>query len=95
LKEFKPEIPIYLKLGPKGSHLFYKKKVKKIPPLKAKVIDPSGAGDAYAAGVLYGISRNYTYEGSAKIGCMLSTKVIKKIDSSIPHPHTRIRIKHN
>jgi sugar/nucleoside kinase (ribokinase family) len=94
LLAFKPKIPIYLKAGPKGSVLFWNKKAFKIGPLPAKVVDTTGAGDAYAAGVLYGISRNYSFESSGKLGCMLATKVVQKIGSSIPHSHIRIRIRH-
>jgi len=94
LLKLKPKIPIYLKRGPHGSHLYLSGKSQKIPALPAKVIDTTGAGDAYAAGVLYGLSRRYTPVGSAKIGCILATKVVQKLGAGIPHAHTRIRIMH-
>ncbi|MFA6489959.1 MAG: PfkB family carbohydrate kinase [Candidatus Micrarchaeia archaeon] len=94
LARLKPKIPIYLKKGKHGSLLFFKGKQHAISALKAKVIDTTGAGDAYAAGVLYGLSRKYTPQSSAKIGCMLATKVVQKVGAGIPHAHTRIRILH-
>lgn len=94
LAKLKPKIPIYLKKGKHGSLLLFRGKRHGISALKAKVIDTTGAGDAYAAGVLYGLSRKYTPESSAKIGCLLATKVVQKIGAGIPHAHTRIRIRH-
>ena len=94
LARLKPKALIYLKKGEKGSLLFHNGKKTRIPPLPAKVVDTTGAGDAYAAGVLYGLSRGYSPLSSAKIGCMLATKVVGKMGAGIPHEHTRIRIKH-
>lgn len=90
----KPKVPIYLKKGRHGSHLYLHGRQQKIPALAARVVDSTGAGDAYAAGVLYGLTRAYTPAGSARIGCMLATKVVKKVGAGIPHAQTRIRIKH-
>ncbi|MCX8197887.1 MAG: adenosine kinase [Candidatus Micrarchaeota archaeon] len=94
MRLLKPEIPVYLKRGAGGSRLFLQGRQHKIAALSARVIDTTGAGDAYAAGVLYGLSRGYTALGSAKIGCMLATKVVQKVGAGIPHAHTRIRIRH-
>lgn len=91
----KPKIPIYLKKGKQGSVLFLHKKTHRIPAIDGKVVDTTGAGDAYAAGVLYGLSRGYSAPGSGKLGSMLATKVIQKVGAGIPLAHTRIRIAHN
>jgi len=91
---FKPHAPIYLKKGKNGSLLFLKGRAHAIPALKAKVIDTTGAGDAYCAGALYGISRGYTPLSSAKIGCYLATKVVAKMGAGVPLRHTRMVLKH-
>ena len=93
LRFLKPKMPVYLKRGAHGSKLFLHGRAQKIGALPARVTDTTGAGDAYAAGVLYGLTRGYTPLGSAKIGRMLATKVVKKVGAGIPHPHTRIRHK--
>src|SRR3989344_245921 len=41
-------------LGDKGSEIFHNRKWIQIPIYKTKTIDPTGAGDAYRAGFLYG-----------------------------------------
>lgn len=94
LLKLKQKIPVYLKKGKHGSLLFYKGEMQHIPAMKAKILDTTGAGDAYAAGVLYGISRKYTPLSSAKIGCYLATKVAEKFGAGVPFAHTRMRRKH-
>ena len=94
LLALKPKIPVYLKRGQRGSVLFLRGRAQRIAPLPAKVVDTTGAGDAYAAGALYGLSRRYPPLASGKIGCMLATKVVQKVGAGIPHAHTRIRIRH-
>ena len=94
LLKLKPSALVYLKKGEKGSLLFHKGKKTVVPALPATVVDTTGAGDAYAAGVLYSLSRGYSPVSSAKIGCMLATKVVGKMGAGIPHAHTRMRIRH-
>jgi sugar/nucleoside kinase (ribokinase family) len=92
LLSLKPHIPVYLKKGRLGSALFLGGKTHAVPPMDAKVVDTTGAGDAYAAGALYGLSRGYSALGSGRIGCMLATAVVKKRGAGIPLAHTRIRM---
>lgn len=92
LRRLKPKIPVYLKKGKHGSLLFYEKQKHVISALKAKILDTTGAGDAYAAGVLYGLSRKYTALSSAKIGCYLATKVAEKFGAGVPFSHIRMKM---
>lgn len=94
LLRLKPRIPIYLKKGRHGSLLLLHGRAHKIRALKARVIDTTGAGDAYCAGTLYGLARGYTPLSSAKIGCYLATKVVAKMGAGIPLRHTRIPRRH-
>ena len=94
LLKLKPSALIYLKRGERGSLLLHRGKKTHVPALPAKAVDTTGAGDAYAAGVLYGLSRGYSALSSAKIGCMLATKVVEKMGAGIPHAHTRIMMRH-
>lgn len=94
LLELKPSALIYLKKGKKGSALIHKGKKWRVPALSAKVIDTTGAGDAYAAGVLDGMRRGFTPLSCAKRGCYLATKVVEKVGAGIPLRHTRLIIRH-
>ncbi len=58
--------------GDKGSeihiagHCFY------IPPAKPKaLLDPTGCGDAYRAGLLYGLMNDYTWEETGRIASLM------------------------
>jgi sugar/nucleoside kinase (ribokinase family) len=42
----------------------------------AKVVDSTGAGDQYAAGVLYGLARGYELPVCGRIGSIAAAEVI-------------------
>ena len=44
-----------------------------------KVIDTTGAGDAFRAGLLYGISQNFSLKKSCQIGATLSSFSVETI----------------
>ena len=54
------------------------------PALDSKVIDTTGAGDNFAAGFLFGYSREAMLEQSARIGSILSGNVIEAVGAQIP-----------
>jgi len=92
LASLMPSVPVYLKRGKNGSTLFLHSRAHHLPAMKAKVLDTTGAGDAYCAGTLYGLARGYTPYSSAKIGCYLATKVVSKFGAGIPLRHTRMAL---
>ena len=50
-----------------------------IPAVKTKkVVDPTGCGDAYRAGLMYGIDKGLTIEQSAKIGAWIAVKAVEE-----------------
>ncbi len=65
--------------GEKGSHIITRDTEIDIPPAKVeKVIDPTGAGDAYRAGLIKGIVSGKNIETSAKMGAVASIFAIEK-----------------
>jgi adenosine kinase len=53
--------------------------VTEVPIYKPKeLIDPTGCGDAYRAGLMYGISNCYSIEKSASIGAWIAARAIEK-----------------
>ena len=46
--------------------------------MPVKVIDTTGAGDAFAAGYLYGITHNFNQLDSGRIGTALAAGVIEQ-----------------
>ena len=93
IASLKPGIPIFLKRGASGSSIFLHRHEHRIATYPAKGVDSTGAGDAYAAGVIYGFLRRYSVVGSAKIGSQLAAKVVEKFGAGVPFAHVRIRLK--
>lgn len=48
-----------------------------------KVVDTTGAGDAYCAGFLYGWSREQSLEECARLGTLCATEVIQRVGARI------------
>ena len=59
-------------LGAKGSHIYVGGKRLEIPNVKAEaVLDPTGCGDAYRAGLLHGIASGWDWESSGRLGSLM------------------------
>jgi len=59
-------------LGAQGSLIFAGGKRHEIPTAKAdKVVDPTGCGDAYRAGLLYGISHGWDWDSTGKLASVM------------------------
>lgn len=55
-------------LGAEGSHIYANGQRYEIPSVKAdKIIDPTGCGDAYRAGLLYGIVRKWDWPSCGRL----------------------------
>ncbi len=59
-------------LGAKGSQIYTQGQCLEIPAAKPKAIqDPTGCGDAYRAGLLYGLMNEYDWETTGRIASLL------------------------
>lgn len=58
--------------GAEGSVVYVNRRPIKIPPAKPeKVVDPTGCGDAYRAGVIFGLLEGYDWETIGAIGSLM------------------------
>src|SRR4249920_1266001 len=58
--------------GAQGSMVFVNGKAETIPTVKAvKVVDPTGCGDAYRAGLLYGIANDFDWATTGRLASLL------------------------
>ena len=65
--------------GAKGSHIHAKHKLHKIPCARAEALaDPTGCGDAYRAGLLYGISNGLDWDTTGRIASLLGAIKIER-----------------
>ena len=59
-------------LGARGSRIFANGTEHAIPVAQAdRVVDPTGCGDAYRAGLLYGIARGWDWPRIGRLGATL------------------------
>lgn len=65
--------------GPEGSLIYYKNKEYKIPPAKPKnESDPTGAGDAYRAGIIKGILKGLSPDIIGRLGSVCAVYTVEK-----------------
>ncbi len=72
-----------VKLGEKGSLIQRKNEKYLVPPIKASCIDTTGAGDLYASGFLYGLTKNYNLDKCGRLGSLLAGNVIEVIGAKM------------
>lgn len=59
-------------LGSQGSHIYREGHRIEIPSAKPEaVVDPTGCGDAYRAGLLYGLSRGWGWEKTGRLASLM------------------------
>lgn len=72
-----------VKIGSGGSLVKSNETIYTIPPIPVKVQDTTGAGDAYAAGFLYGLINNIGFEKAGYIGSLLASTTIETLGARI------------
>ena len=72
-----------VKLGERGSLVKHRGNVFRIECVKANAIDTTGAGDSYAAGFLYCLSRGCDVETSGRVGSFIAARVVEKIGAHV------------
>lgn len=72
-------VPIFIEtMGDKGSILRKGSETHHIPIAKPeKIEDPTGCGDAFRAGLLFGIMKGYDHIKACKVGALTATYVIE------------------
>lgn len=68
---------IYVTNNKQGAFVIENHKIYEVSGFPVKAIDTTGAGDAFAGGVIYGLTHNYDPKISAKIGNYLASEVVK------------------
>ncbi len=74
---------VIVKIGKKGSFIKQGNTIHEITGYKANAIDTTGAGDMFAAGVLYGISKGHDLKIAGKIGSYYAAKVVEQIGARL------------
>ncbi|WP_415280927.1 carbohydrate kinase family protein [Candidatus Nitrososphaera sp. FF02] len=80
-----------LKMGKSGCIIATRKEIVRVNAPKVKVIDTTGAGDAFAAAIAYGIINNLPLSRMAKIAVRLSTEKVRNLGPRFYPPKSWIR----
>ncbi|MDR0232901.1 MAG: PfkB family carbohydrate kinase, partial [Dysgonamonadaceae bacterium] len=72
-----------VKMGENGSLISNGKEVVYVPAYKANAIDATGAGDYYAAGFFYALSKGASLEQCGKIGSLLAVNIVETVGTKL------------
>ncbi|MDX8398229.1 MAG: adenosine kinase [Mariprofundaceae bacterium] len=75
---------VALTLGKKGSIIMHQGEALPIEGVSVDAIDTTGAGDMYAAGVLYGITNNLSWQQAGHLGSHAAAKVVAQLGARLP-----------
>ena len=83
-----------IKCGKKGSLISHNGEVHMIDCVPAKAIDTTGAGDAYAAGFLYGCITKMPIDKAGRLASTLAAKVVEQIGARLEKEDVKQIIAH-
>ncbi|MGM0419690.1 MAG: carbohydrate kinase family protein [Bacillota bacterium] len=83
---------VILTLGEKGVIISDNKNMRKFNTEAARVVDTTGAGDAFWSGFYTGLLSGYTINKSVKIGNAVAAEVIKAVGAIIDLPNIAVII---
>lgn len=72
-----------VKIGKEGSYIKTNGEVTKVDSIECSPIDTTGAGDAYAAGFIYGLSQELSMAKCGQIGALIAGKAIEKYGARV------------
>jgi len=80
---------VAVKLGDKGCYVIDSTHSHMVPPYKTKVVDTTGAGDAFCAGFLYGLIKRKDLYECGRLGNFVASRCIARIGArtGLPRAH--------
>ena len=70
-----------LRCGENGCILISEKNTVKVPGVKAKCLDSTGAGDAFTAALIYGLARELSLQATGQLANWFAAQVVTRIGS--------------
>ena len=84
---------VALTLGANGSLLMHEGETIAIEGAKVAAKDTTGAGDMYAAGILYGITNGLSWKQSGHLASHVAGRVVAQIGARLKEPLTQAEVK--
>ena len=79
-------VDVAVTLGEGGSILMHDGRMIPIDGVKTNAVDTTGAGDMYAAGLLYGITNGLTWEQAGRLASKASARVVSQLGARLAQP---------
>ncbi|MDX8401848.1 MAG: adenosine kinase [Mariprofundaceae bacterium] len=83
---------VALTLGRNGSIIMHEGEVIAIEGIEVEAVDTTGAGDMYAAGVLYGITHDLGWKKAGHLGSHAAAQIVAQLGARLPRRYTRAEI---
>jgi hypothetical protein len=74
---------VALTLGKHGSLLMHDGELTPIEGVSVEAVDTTGAGDMYAAGVLYGINNGLTWREAGHLGSHAAARIVSQLGARL------------
>lgn len=84
---------VALTLGANGSLLMHEGEVVPIEGQSVSAIDTTGAGDMYAAGLLYGITNGLSWKQAGHLASNVAGKIVSQLGARLPRSFTSDEVK--
>jgi len=84
---------VALTMGKNGSIIMHEGEVIAIEGISVDAVDTTGAGDMYAAGVLYGITNGLSWKQAGHLGSHAAAKIVGQLGARLPAPLSQEEIK--
>ena len=83
---------VALTLGKNGSLLMHQGEAIPIEGVPVVAIDSTGAGDMYAAGILYGITNGMTWKQAGRLASHAAARIVSQLGARLQCRFTREEI---
>jgi ribokinase len=80
---------VAVKLGSKGCYVTDGRERLRIEPFKVKVVDTTGAGDAFCAGFLYGLIKNKSLSECGRLANFVASRCIMEMGARAGLPYAK------
>lgn len=83
--KLRSQVPLLVRtLGPKGSELWHRGRRLRIPAVRPRrVIDPTGAGDAYRAGLVLGLVRGWPLRTAGRFASLVASYAVAQYGTQV------------
>lgn len=82
LLKYNPEITVIITMGGNGSLLRTKDKIIRASSYKIKAVDSTGGGDAFSAGLIFGVMNNWNLTETLKLASAMGASAVRKIGTT-------------